>query len=149
MQTGTDPVGAMNILVDFHHPGLYHSLQLLFEDRLGHCLFRPVGHDWWDAGYWRFGEAIAGDDRLAQRYLSPNVEPYFAGADPEFPERAILGVALQDARCTEWAAVIATVQENQPGFARFAKEHGAKYVYHVGNPGQRIDYSLRPYLILA
>lgn len=42
----------MKILADFHHQALYYSLQLLFENRLGHQLFRPIGLDWWNEGYW-------------------------------------------------------------------------------------------------
>ena len=61
----------MNVLCDRHHAGLLYSLQLLFEDRLGFHLFVPIGHDWWDEEYWRFGN-VFGDDRLAQQYLEPN-----------------------------------------------------------------------------
>jgi hypothetical protein len=46
-----------------------------------------------------------------------------------------------------WDAVIATVQENEPGLHRFAQEHGAKYLVHVGNTNQRIDWSLDPLVL--
>lgn len=36
----------MKILTDFHHRDLYHSLKLLFEDRLGFELYRPIGKEW-------------------------------------------------------------------------------------------------------
>jgi hypothetical protein len=42
----------MKILADFHHEELYHSLYLLFEKRLGHELYRQIGTDWYDEGYW-------------------------------------------------------------------------------------------------
>lgn len=45
----------MRALVDRHQADLYYSLQLLFEDRLGVQLFTPIGHEWWDEGYWNFG----------------------------------------------------------------------------------------------
>lgn len=44
----------MNILADYHHAGLYHSLYMLFEERLGLNLFRPIGMEWANKGYWRY-----------------------------------------------------------------------------------------------
>lgn len=134
----------MNILVDRHHAGLYHSLQLLFEDRLGHMLYTPVGHDWWDEGYWNFGRTYWGDDRLARQFLTMDG---LVTSDPEFPGRDIYGVTLGLARAMPWGAVIATVPDNQAGFHRFAQEHGAKFVVQVGNTNQEIDWSLDPLVI--
>lgn len=140
----------MNVLADRHHAGLFHSLQLLFEDRLGGTLYTPVGHEWWDEGYWRFGE-VYGDDRLARQYLEPNGWTQtcctLVAADPEFPERPLMGIRLADAGQMKWDAVVATVQENQQGLARFAREHGAKFVVQVGNTGQRIDWDLDPLVV--
>lgn len=42
----------MRILADFHHQGLYHSLYMLFEKRLGWELYRPIGTEWYTEGYW-------------------------------------------------------------------------------------------------
>lgn len=42
----------MNILADLHHEALFYSLQLLFEKRLGWKLYRPIGLDWYEKGYW-------------------------------------------------------------------------------------------------
>ena len=42
----------MKILADLHHSGLFHSLQLLFEKRLGFELYRPIGMEWATEGYW-------------------------------------------------------------------------------------------------
>ena len=133
----------MNVLCDRHHAGLLYSLQLLLEDRLGYKLYTPIGHEWWDAGIWRFGE-VFGDDRLARQYLDPGEWLMF---DPEFPERPIHGITLPLANVLPFEAVIATVQENQRGFHRFAREHGAKFVVQVGNTGQQIDWTLDPLVI--
>lgn len=46
----------MNIFCDLHHGGLYNSLHLLLEKRLGHNLFRPIGWDWFNEGYWKVAE---------------------------------------------------------------------------------------------
>jgi hypothetical protein len=42
----------MRILTDMHHAGLLQSLILLFEKRLGGELYRPIGRDWYDKGFW-------------------------------------------------------------------------------------------------
>lgn len=132
----------MNVLLDRHHAGLFHSMQLL-GDRLGWTVYTPLGHEWWDDGYWRFGE-VYGDDRLAQQYLMNWPMEFY---DNEFPERLISGVSLADAREMDWGLVIATVQENQAGFARFAREHGAQYALSVGNTRQQVDWSLDPLVL--
>lgn len=41
------------VFADFHHSALYHSLHLLFEKRLGWELYRPIGPEWYHAGFWK------------------------------------------------------------------------------------------------
>ena len=136
-------------LVDRHHADLFYGLQRLFEDRLGYTVVTPIGHAWWDAGYWRFGEGY-GDDRLARQFLdmagwaSVGYGLYVAH-DDHHPDRRILGVMEP----LPVDVVVATVQDNQAGFARLARELGATYVYHVGNTRQQIDWSLDPLVLNA
>lgn len=40
------------VFADFHHLSLLRSLVMLFEERLGYKLYRPVGMDWWEQHYW-------------------------------------------------------------------------------------------------
>lgn len=42
----------MRVLADLHHTSLYRSLVSLFEDRLGMEVYRPIGLEWWEQGYW-------------------------------------------------------------------------------------------------
>jgi hypothetical protein len=147
-------------LIDRHHADLFHSLQLLFEDRLGGIVYTPVGHEWWDEGYWRFGEGY-GDDRLAQQFLSldswtpyPAADPYeglWQHHDNHHPERLILGVELRLVRAVphEWQYVVATVQDNQMGFKRLADELGARYVLQVGNTNQSVNWELDPLALVS
>jgi hypothetical protein len=140
----------MRLLADRHHADLFYSLQLLFEDRLGIEVYTPIGHEWWDAGYWQFGIGW-GDDRLAQQFL--NLDPWrkavsgWITEDEHHPGRPIHGIDLSLARTVAWDYVLATVQDNQQGFARFASEVGAKYLYQVGNANQQIDRSLAPIVL--
>ena len=135
--------GLVNVLIDRHHAGLFHALQLL-GDRLGWTVYTPTGHEWWDAAYWQFG-IVFGDDRLAQQYLRAEGDVY----DPEYPDRIIRTVTLDQAQAMDWGVVMPSVQENQAGFARFASEHGAQFAYHVGNTNQQIDWALDPAVLNA
>lgn len=132
----------MNILADKHHAGLFRSLQLLAE-RLGATLYTPTGLDWWTEGYWNFGRWTYGDDRLARQFLT------WTDVDPEFPDAPIRYVTLPEAQAMDWSHVIASVPDNEQGFARFAREHGAEYVLQVGNTGQEIDWSLDPLALVS
>jgi hypothetical protein len=130
-------------LIDRHHADLFYSLQLLFEDRLGITVYTPIGHEWWDEGIWRFGEGY-GDDRLARQFLGK--QPAF---DSHHPLRPIRFITYGQARQERWDYVVATVQDNQRGFARFAQEVGAKYVLQVGNTNQDVDWSLDPIALVS
>ena len=44
----------IRILADFHHHALWESLRLVFEERFGWELYRPIGMDWFIEGYWLF-----------------------------------------------------------------------------------------------
>lgn len=133
----------MRALIDRHHADLFYSLQLLFEDRLGIRVYTPAGMDWWTEGYWNFGRWAWGDDRLAQQFLN------VPATDSHHPDRPIRSVTLDLAKGERWDYVVATVQDNQQGFARFASEVGARYVLQVGNTRSEVDWSLDPLAIVS
>ena len=137
-----------NVLADKHHSGLYHSLQLLAR-RLGWNLYTPAGMAWWNEDYWAFGRSTYNDDRLAQQFLMhvAGVDGNGPIPDGEFPDWPIPTVTLEQARQIDWDYVIASVPDNEQGFARFAREMGAQYVVQVGNTGQYVDWSLDPLVL--
>lgn len=59
----------MNIFTDLHHGDLYHSLHYLFEVRLGHELYRPIGMEWFHNGYWKIGDPYPNPANTAAQYL--------------------------------------------------------------------------------
>lgn len=59
------------VLCDFHHSSLLTSLSLLFEDRLGWELYRPIGLDWYEAGFWKINDQID----TAKQYLEIDGQP--------------------------------------------------------------------------
>lgn len=127
----------MRALADFHHHDLYESLCILFEDRLGWELFRPIGMEWFDREYWNFERAWHGD-AVARQYLSPRDDD-IAGPrwsyrpDHSHPGRAHKLVTVEQARALGLDLVLASVDHNHEGFARFASEVGATFGIHIGN----------------
>lgn len=43
----------LNVFVDFHHASLLNSLILLFEKRLEGNVYRPIGTEWFEKGFWK------------------------------------------------------------------------------------------------
>jgi hypothetical protein len=103
---------------------------LCWEDRLGLEVWLPKGMEWFSEGYWQHGAGAWGDS-IARQYLLMN------DTDSATPQRKHRMCTLDEFRAMgDWAVVCPTVQENQEGFARAAREVGAQYVYGVGNTGR-------------
>ncbi len=60
---------SLRILTDLHHGGLFHSLILLLERRLGHTVLRQIGMDWFTEGIWLIGNPYAEPRITADQYL--------------------------------------------------------------------------------
>lgn len=43
----------LKVFTDFHHASLLYSFILLFEKRLGGSVYRPIGMEWAEKGYWK------------------------------------------------------------------------------------------------
>ena len=133
---------------------MLYALQMLFEDRLGIEVYTPVGYEWFDEGYWRFGEQHYGRD-LANQYLGIDAKyerwnDFHVTFDPAHPDRMIRCVTRDEFRALgDWTHIVASVQDNQAGFKRLADEVGAKYVYQVGNTRQQVDWGLHPLAIVS
>ena len=68
----------MNIFADLHHGDLFYSLHRLFVERLGWTLYRPIGHDWFNAGYWKIAEPYGNAKDTINQYLDINCRGYNA-----------------------------------------------------------------------
>ena len=90
---------------------------------------------------------------LANQYLAEDHWTRLAGGwvtfDEEFPDVPIHGLSLDEAKVMPWGYVIATLQDNQWGFRRFAHERGATYINQVGNTNQYVDWQLDPIVLMA
>ena len=130
----------MRVLADYHHSDLFESLAMLFEDRFGWELYRPIGMDWFEEWYWSFERAFHGD-AVAKQYLSiwdsdRNVIDHYERDDHTHPGRVLKGVTLAQAKEQKWDLVICSLTHNERGFVKFAREVGAHYGIQVGNVGQ-------------
>jgi len=58
-----------NVFCDLHHGDLYYSMHLLFEERLKMNLFRPIGLDWFQKGFWKIAEPYGNAPDTIDQYL--------------------------------------------------------------------------------
>lgn len=127
------------VFADQHHLGLYNSLKMLFEDRLGGTLYRPIGREWLDRGYWRIAEIYNNHETTIFQYLGIH-DDYIMNDGicdiwengHEFYQHAI---TLEKFFKTPIDIVIATVPEHIASFKRLSDEHPnhPKFIYQIGN----------------
>ncbi len=127
------------VLADWHHPGLYESLAMLFEDRFSWRLFSPSGMEWAREGFWRFTheEWKASDYLLASN--SSQLDGFSQTPVAEYPERPRKIVTLSEADALRPDVVVATVAQHDVSFRRLADRWGARYVYQMGNARQPLS----------
>lgn len=118
----------MKILVDFHHQGLLDSLILLFEGRLGHEVFRPIGMDWFPE-YWKINDIEA----TAQQFLGPGSIP--ADGTPSLNNNLSHTVNFEAFKNSRFDILIATVPQHIEPFRRLISiyQPGAKLIFQIGN----------------
>jgi SAM-dependent methyltransferase len=135
----------INVLADYHHPALYESLAILFEDRFKWRLFRPIGSEWKSEEYWSFinlNMKLDWSDYLAIDAPRQPGSGFWRLANAQYPKRPHKGVTLYQARAMDWGYVVASVWQNQEGFARFADEQGATFVHQIGNAKHNVNWDL-------
>lgn len=120
----------MKVLADYHHHDLWESLELLCA-RLGWDLYRPIGMDWFEQGYWNHERKFHGD-AIARQYLQPWGSDTDTRLDLSHGRYQRL-VTLEQARELRPDIVISTLAHNHEGFARFATEVGATFGLQIGN----------------
>jgi hypothetical protein len=58
-----------HIFIDFHHGELYNSFIMLFEKRLGCKIYRPIGLEWFNEGFWHIADPYPDPLDTARQYL--------------------------------------------------------------------------------
>ena len=136
----------MKVFSDMHHQGLYQSLQMLIEQRLGWELYRPIGIEWATEGYWMNAKIYNNHPDTIKQYLEirhaiptkmgprnevvDENEDYYTIQNSFLNEKAI---TLDQFRRMKPDIVIASYYDNVEPFLKLAKEIGAKFIMQMGN----------------
>jgi hypothetical protein len=139
----------MNVFVDYHHSGLYESLQALFEKRLGWNLYRPIGEEWFTHGYWKLAEPYGNYPGTIAQYLSTKTQDWDSQPNPNrsYIQDGIYhvyepiqktfqkAITYQKFMSMPMDFVISTYQPHDSTFQNLANEHQprCKFVAQVGN----------------
>lgn len=143
----------MNIFVDYHHGGLYKSLSMLLEKRLGYNLYRPIGIEWFDEGYWKIAEPYGNAPGTIKQFLGindlgfdkmnnlngnhfvKNDVYYVRDVNEKIYHRAI---TLQKFKEMRFDVIISSYQPHDYLYERLAREYQpqAKLVSQMGNARQ-------------
>lgn len=151
----------MNILTDFHHSSLMRSLVLLFEHRLGHKIYRPIGEEWHSEGFWKVYDhpaTVAQFLTLAQGYQPVDgtaplndfvpgkkedgaIDDCYYCADPEH-QSYNKAITLETFKNTKFDIVIASLPQHIEPFKRLIElyQPDAKLILQVGNNWNWEDY---------
>jgi len=143
------------VLADFHHAGLLHSLIMLFEDRLGYEVYRPIGMEWAEKGFWK----VYDHPDTQKQYLSTTlgykpvdgspplnnivakVVPgvyYCQDIDSGYYNKAITFEAFKNA---DFDIIIASLPQHIEPFKKLIAEYQpkAKLIFQVGNQWDGVD----------
>ncbi len=144
----------VRILSDYHHHALWESLRMLFEDRFGWELYRMTGMEYWDQGMWAWEKHMPHGEPVAHQYLDPYTTDRDCGDhwerdDEAYPGRVHKMLTVEQARSMDIDIVLATLTENEPGTAAFARDIGAKFGIQVGNQGTLNRYDLIDFALFS
>lgn len=129
----------LKVFADQHHFGLYNSLKMLFEDRLHGILYRPIGREWLDQGWWRIAEIYNNHPFTVAQYLG--IHDDYVSKDGvydvwenghKFYQHAI---TLERFMREPIDIVIASVPEHIASFKKLCEVHPnhPKFIYQIGN----------------
>lgn len=149
----------MNILSDLHHESLYYSLQLLFEKRLEHKLYRSIGMTWFKNGYW----AINNLEATAKQYLEGGYKPVdqtmplneiesvegngivYVRDDHHHTEQR--GILFSEFEKMDFDIIIASIPQHIKPFKELARMKNAKFIFQMGNVFNEVNLNEIPNLL--
>jgi hypothetical protein len=137
-----------NILADRHQESLFTSLVMLFEGRLGHNLYYPLGMHWYEEGFWDVFPSMD----TARQYLS--LDQLYKPTDGTLPLNQIIekddgvylvesidsgkpikGISLDRFKRTKFDIIIASIPQHIEPFKKLIAlyQPQAKLIYQIGN----------------
>lgn len=129
----------MRIFSDSHHSGLYRSIYLTLQDRLGHEVWFPCS-----------SFAAWANQKHIGAWLSPNIAAAGGIPDHHLDENGDLFHVCSKDHFMEmdWDAVVITRPESEPLFRQLLAEHAKgnkiKRIGQAGNEGQSYDWGFVP-----
>jgi hypothetical protein len=156
----------MQVFADFHHAGLQHSLKILFEDRLKGELYRPIGLDWFNNGYFKIAEPYGNAMDTVNQFLGINggtwdmyknlnadykLEDgvyYIYDGQYKYHHKAI---TLDTFKEMQIDIVIASIPAHITPFRELITKYhpSAKFIFQMGNMFSDINYSQIPNLMAS
>lgn len=144
----------MKVFTDLHHGDLYYSLHRLFVERLGFELYRPIGFEWFDEGYWKIAEPYGNARDTINQYLYINNDgyvPYVNLNGTNYFEDGVYyvwepghkyyqrAITLDQFKAMQFDIIIPSIASHEDPFEKLRKQYqpDAKLVVHMGNGGQR------------
>jgi hypothetical protein len=144
------------VLTDYHHDDLFYSLQLLFEKRLGWELYRPMGLEWYEQGYWNIfphidtarqflgidqasnrprdirGNPLSDRECLNARYVEDDGIYYIANPTKDNIQR---GISLEKFKNTEFDVLLSSIPQHVAPYNELITKFQpkAKHIFQVGN----------------
>jgi hypothetical protein len=142
--------GPRRILADWHHPALWESLSILFEERFGWELYSPLGIEWTDHG-WTFEHTSIGwgPADFLEFPDAVQVGDHYERTEPEYPARPRKMVTVAQAETMRWDFVLASVSVHQRPFERLARRYGARLIHQVGNAKHAVDRNVRAVVLAS
>ena len=138
----------MRVFTDFHHSSLMRSLVLLFEGRLDAKIYRPIGLEWFNEGFW----AVYNHPDTVKQFLS--LDQAFQPVDGTPPLNTLLeeqdgvyhvydpGMKTSHKACTldffknnQFDYVVASIPQHVPLYERLIAQYqpNAKLIVQMGN----------------
>lgn len=134
------------VFSDFHHSGLYESLILLFEKRLGGTLMRQIGMDWATNGYWAvYDHPSTQKQYLLDGYIPKDGTPPLNGLSRiensihiiknEAHHSEHKAITLEQFKEMKFDIVIASLPQHIKPFQELVKlyQPQAKFIFQMGN----------------
>lgn len=146
----------MKVLADFHHQALYHSLKMLFEDRLGWELYRPIGTEWHTEGFWMIYNhpaTVAQYLGLDQASVLPTdvhgvplkeqdrknlhidgSDGIYSVWDPTY-KISYKAITLEAFKDTQFDIVLSSIPQHIPMYNKLITQYqpSAKHIFQIGN----------------
>ena len=137
----------MNILTDFHHNSLLRSFVMLFEERLGMNVYRPIGLEWFYEGYWAINDQLDTAKQFLDvetQVLADNTPPlnvvkdYSDGVYSVYDPGNVTthnGITLEAFKSRKFDFIIASIPAHIPLFQELIKsfQPDAKLIIQIGN----------------